>query len=89
MVHPLVGVAVVAAEGSLTSSSARCCGNVLERILERPGARALPASPGEAVSRFRNDVDEIGWFVTWTLDPVGQLLVFVVALTVLARIDRC
>ena len=30
---------------------------------------------------------EIGWFVTWTLDPLGQLLVFVVAVAVLARID--
>ncbi len=33
--------------------------NVLERILERPGARALPSSPGEAISRFRNDVEEL------------------------------
>jgi ATP-binding cassette, subfamily B, bacterial len=61
--------------------------NLLERILERPGARALPASPGEAVSRFRNDVAEITSFLTWTLDPLGQLLVFVIALVVLARID--
>src|SRR5690348_5738789 len=50
--------------------------NLLERILERPGARALPASSGEAVSRFRNDVEEIGNYVIWTADPLGQLLAF-------------
>jgi ATP-binding cassette subfamily B protein len=61
--------------------------NMLERILERPGARALPSSAGEAISRFRNDVTELTWYLTWTLDPVGQLLVFVVALAVLVRID--
>ena len=31
--------------------------NMFERILQRPGAKALPASPGEAISRFRNDVE--------------------------------
>jgi ATP-binding cassette subfamily B protein len=61
--------------------------NMLERILERPGARALPASSGEAVSRFRNDVDEIGTYVIWTADPIGQVLAFGVGLGVLARID--
>src|SRR5256712_9250337 len=33
--------------------------NLLERILGRPGARALPDSPGEARSRFRGDVEEL------------------------------
>ena len=61
--------------------------NTLERILERPGARALPASPGEAVGRFRDDVQEIGIYVTWTADPIGQLLAFLVGLAVLIRID--
>ncbi|HEY3082280.1 MAG TPA: ABC transporter ATP-binding protein [Chloroflexota bacterium] len=61
--------------------------NVLERILERPGARALPSSPGEAISRFRNDVEELCFYLCWTLDPLGQVLAFAVALAVLARID--
>jgi len=61
--------------------------NMLERILERPGAQALPASPGEAVSRFRNDVDEVSLYLTWTADPIGQLLALVVGLAVLARVD--
>src|SRR5205085_2217782 len=51
------------------------------------GARALPSSSGEAISRLRNDVDYVIWFLTWTLDPVGQSLVLIIALVVLARID--
>jgi ATP-binding cassette subfamily B protein len=61
--------------------------NLLERILDRPGARAVLASPGEAVGRFRNDVDEVTFYLSWTLDPVGQAAAFVVALGILARID--
>src|SRR5438067_1530642 len=40
--------------------------NVLERILHRPGANALPpgSSPGEAISRFRNDVQAVVHFLT-------------------------
>ena len=71
----------------LEAASMQLRRNALARILERPGARALPASPGEAVSRFRNDVQEVGLFLTWTLDPVGQALVFVAGLAVLLRID--
>ena len=61
--------------------------NLLARVLERPGARPLPASPGEAVARFRNDVDEVGLFLCLWLDPLGQLLAFAFALAVLLRVD--
>jgi ATP-binding cassette subfamily B protein len=37
--------------------------NLFEYILKRPGARAVPGSPGEAISRFRGDVDEIANFM--------------------------
>ena len=37
--------------------------NLLRYILKRPGASQLPDSPGEAVSRFKKDVDEIPLFV--------------------------
>ena len=37
--------------------------NLLRHILRRPGASTLPDSPGEAVSRFKNDVNEIPLFV--------------------------
>jgi ATP-binding cassette subfamily B protein len=63
--------------------------NILMRILNRPGANALPvgSSAGEAISRFRNDIEVIHNFLTWTLDPLGQLAVTVMALFVLASIS--
>jgi ATP-binding cassette subfamily B protein len=61
--------------------------NALARVLERPGARPLPASPGEAISRFRNDAEEVGTFVNWTADPLGQVLAFGFALTVLVQVN--
>ncbi|MDD9937282.1 MAG: ABC transporter ATP-binding protein [Myxococcales bacterium] len=47
--------------------------NMLRYILKRPGARALPDSPGEAISRFRNDVFEIPLFALWMNDLIGLL----------------
>jgi ATP-binding cassette subfamily B protein len=61
--------------------------NALAKILQRPGAQALPASAGEAISRFRDDVEHIIGFFTWTADPFGQLTVIVTAVVVLARIE--
>lgn len=61
--------------------------NLLTRILKHPGARAVPTSPGEAISRFRDDVEAVPSFLSWTLDPVGQLLVTIIGLSVLANIN--
>ena len=63
--------------------------NLLERILQRPGASALPegSSPGEAISRFRNDIESVIGFLTWLMDPLGQALVTVIAVVVLASIN--
>jgi len=63
--------------------------NLLRRILARPGANALPpgSSPGEAVSRLRDDMEHISVFMTWTADPIGQVLAFGIAFATLARID--
>ncbi len=61
--------------------------NLLARILKHPGARAVPTSPGEAISRFRDDVGALPNFLSWTLDPVGQLLVTVIGLSVLGSIN--
>lgn len=36
--------------------------NLLTRILDRPGTRAVPQSPGEAISRFRDDVNNAADF---------------------------
>jgi ATP-binding cassette subfamily B protein len=63
--------------------------NLLRHILGRPGANALPpeSSPGEAVSRLRDDMAHISVFMTWTADPIGQILAFGIAFFTLARID--
>jgi ATP-binding cassette subfamily B protein len=37
--------------------------NMFHHILQRPGARAVPGSSGEAISRFRGDVEAIGHFM--------------------------
>jgi ATP-binding cassette subfamily B protein len=59
--------------------------NLFASILRRPGARALPASTGEAISRLRNDVNEMAAMVSWIFDPLGQILVMITALIVLLR----
>lgn len=61
--------------------------NLLEHILSRPGARPLPGSTGEAISRLRGDVEAVPQFLSWTLDPIGQSLAIGAALAVLWRVD--
>ncbi len=61
--------------------------NVLRRILTHPGARSVPVSSGEAVSRFRDDVQAICLFLSWTFDPIGQVLMLGLSLVILARVD--
>lgn len=61
--------------------------NLMARVLTHPGAQALPASPGEAISRFRDDADSVSRFLTWTLDPLGQATMLVVAMVVLVRVN--
>jgi ATP-binding cassette subfamily B protein len=63
--------------------------NLLRSILARPGANALPpeSSPGDAVSRLRDDMAHISIFMTWTADPIGQVLASGIAFVTLARID--
>ncbi len=61
--------------------------NVFERILNLPGARALPESPGEATSRFGGDVDEIMEFLSWLGALVGLTVFATVALAIMLRIN--
>lgn len=61
--------------------------NMLRHVLDLPGARPLPHSPGEAIARFRDDVDEIPSFLTWTIDPVGQFLAIGVGVVIMAQIN--
>ena len=61
--------------------------NLLKYILERPGAQALQASPGEAISIFRDDVQQAEDAVDWTIDVMGQGLFALVAVVILLRIS--
>ena len=61
--------------------------NMLARILQRPGARALPSSSGEAVSRFRDDIDETLWSVMYFNDVIALTAFTVVGLTIMMSIN--
>jgi len=61
--------------------------NMLKGILRRPGARSISESPGEAVSRFREDVHEIPLFALWLNDLYGSLLFMAVAVVVMFSIS--
>lgn len=61
--------------------------NLLRYILRRPGASALPDSPGEAISRFKNDVSEIPLFVILINDIAVGIAVVVVAIILMAQIS--
>lgn len=61
--------------------------NLLAHVLHQPGARPLPYSPGEAIARFRDDVESIPNFLSWTIDPVGQAIALSIGVVILARIN--
>ncbi len=61
--------------------------NAFDYVLELRGNRSLPASPGEAVSRFRGDALQA---VSYILDfdmLVGHVLFFVVAIVIMVQIS--
>ncbi|MBN1935639.1 MAG: ABC transporter ATP-binding protein, partial [Anaerolineae bacterium] len=60
--------------------------NMFSSILDRPGARAVPGSPGEAVSRFRGDVNEFAGFVSELFFPVSFGVFAIVAMVVMINI---
>lgn len=61
--------------------------NMLRWVLEAPGARILPSSPGEAVSTFRDDVDELLEYVENFVDLGGLLTFAVGSVWVMTTID--
>ncbi|MDQ3701600.1 MAG: ABC transporter ATP-binding protein/permease [Chloroflexota bacterium] len=61
--------------------------NLMKRILELPGARALPASPGEAITRFRDDADETPAFMMDTNDLLALGAFAVLAIAIMIRIN--
>lgn len=61
--------------------------NMLSAILRRPGAQALADSPGEAISRFREDVNELPLFALHMNDLYGSALFTVIALVIMYNIN--
>src|SRR5918996_3578528 len=61
--------------------------NLLRHILRRPGASTLPDSPGEAVSRFKNDVNEIPLFVILVNDVMVGVAIIAVSIYLMAKIS--
>jgi ATP-binding cassette subfamily B protein len=57
--------------------------NILHHILREPGARAIPCSPGEAISSFRDDIDQVEETLSWSLDAVAMTLFAVVSFCIL------
>ena len=61
--------------------------NMMEQIFELPGAQSMKESPGEAISRFRDDVDEIHESFVWTADMFGVFTFSAVAVWILVGIN--
>jgi ATP-binding cassette subfamily B protein len=63
--------------------------NMLRSLVEDPGPAAgrLPGAPGEAVSRFRDDVEDVAMVLDVWLDLSGALVSSLVAVVVLVTID--
>src|SRR5260370_13715125 len=61
--------------------------HLLECMLERPGARAVPSSPGEALNRFRDDTEQAENAISWTLDAIGRGTFVIVAIIIFLRIN--
>jgi len=61
--------------------------NLLSRILDRPGARAVPSSPGEAISRFRDDANRAVDFTAQIPFVIGMTLFAIIALVTMLQIS--
>ncbi len=61
--------------------------NLLQALLRAHGARGLIDSPGEAMSRFRDDADAIAEAMDGNIDLIGRTFFAAGALFVMYRID--
>ena len=61
--------------------------NILDWIMRGPGTRTLPDSPGESISRFRDDVDAGLKYVEIWVDGAGAVTQIMVGLSVMAMIN--
>ncbi len=61
--------------------------NLFKRLLERPGARAVPGSPGEAISSFRDDTQIILTMLGLVAHTTATTLFTIVAFVILLRVS--
>jgi ATP-binding cassette, subfamily B, bacterial len=61
--------------------------NLLREVLCAPAAVALPESCGAALSRFRDDVEEVAESIDAWLDLAGRSVTVIVALAIMLRIN--
>jgi ATP-binding cassette, subfamily B, bacterial len=61
--------------------------NLFAHVLRQPGARPMPTSPGESISRFGGDLDEIGQFFQWIEMLVGFAFSSLVAIYFMVSIN--
>ena len=61
--------------------------NLLRWLMEAPGSRVIPLAPGQAVSTFRDDVDDILEYMENWVDMGGLVVFGVGAVAVMASID--
>ncbi|UUZ97170.1 ABC transporter ATP-binding protein [Paenibacillus sp. P25] len=59
----------------------------MNHVLKEPGARAIPCSPGEAISSFRDDVDQVEETVSWSVDAFGMTFFAAVSCYILIKIN--
>ncbi|MHB0997643.1 MAG: ABC transporter ATP-binding protein [Armatimonadota bacterium] len=61
--------------------------NALDWLFKGPGARRLPDSPGESISRLRDDVDEIARYLERWVDGAGLVIFSITALIIMFRVN--
>ncbi|HUR78637.1 MAG TPA: ABC transporter ATP-binding protein [Acidimicrobiales bacterium] len=69
------------------ANAARFQRNLLRRILGLPGAQALRVSPGEAVSRFRDDTESVIWYPILFNNVIGSTVISAGAVILMASIS--
>lgn len=61
--------------------------NILQNLLQRPGAKPLPVSTGDAISRLDDEVADFADFPTWLPELAGQTLFAIIAFIIMFRIN--
>lgn len=61
--------------------------NLLDHLLNAPGTRRLPHSSSEAISRFREDVEDVARLVEMWVDGTGFGIYLVATISVMAWVD--